>query len=59
MKYIHATTFNNNEFEETTATTVEEIRALGKEGWSIYDELTFNGVAIHFYRRPKRFGAAP
>ncbi len=26
-------------------------------GWTKYDEATFNGVNMHFYRRPKRFGS--
>ncbi len=55
MKYIHVRKFEPKEYEETTATTIEEIRNLGKGGWTKYDELTVNGVQVHFYRRPKRF----
>ncbi len=55
MKYIHAKKFEPKEYEETTATTIEEIRNLGKGGWTKYDEATFNQVQVHFYRRPKRF----
>ena len=55
MKYIHAKKFEPKEYEETTATTIEEIRNLGKGGWTKYDEITFNQVQVHFYRRPKRF----
>ena len=55
MKYIGMIHFKDDEFEETTATTPEEIRELGKAGWSKYGEMTFNGVQIHFYRKPKRF----
>lgn len=54
MKYVHAIKFEAKEFEETTATTVDEIRNLGKTGWQKYDELTVNGIQVHFYRRPKR-----
>jgi integrase/predicted RNA-binding Zn-ribbon protein involved in translation (DUF1610 family) len=57
MKYIH--TINNyreEDFEETVATTPEEIRKLGKAGWTKYDEMTTNGVTMHFYRKPKKFG---
>jgi hypothetical protein len=54
MKYVHAIKFEAKEFEETTATTVDEIRNLGKKGLQKYDELTVNGVQVHFYRRPKR-----
>ena len=43
MKYIHAKKFEPKEYEETTATTIEEIRNLGKGGWTKYDEITFNG----------------
>jgi integrase len=57
MKYIHTiTNLREDDFEETTATTPEEIRRLGKDGWTKYDEATFNGVSMHFYRKPKRFG---
>jgi len=31
MKYVHAIKFEAKEFEETTATTVDEIRNLGKK----------------------------
>jgi hypothetical protein len=55
MKYIHAKKFEAKEYEETTVTTIDEIRNLGKGGWTKYDELTVNGVQVHFYRRPKRF----
>ena len=56
MKYISMIDFKNDDFEETTATTPEEVRALGKAGWVKYDEMTFNGIQMHFYRKPKRFG---
>ena len=59
MKYIHAKKFEPKEYEETTATTIEEIRNLGKGGWTKYDEITFNQVQVHFYRRPKRFTDKP
>jgi hypothetical protein len=55
MKYIHAKKFEPKEYEETTATTIEEIRNLGKGGWTKYDEITFNSVQVHFYQLPKRF----
>ena len=56
MKYIHSIqNLREDDFEETTATTPEEIRKLGKAGWIKYDEATFNNVTIHFYRKPKRF----
>jgi integrase/ribosomal protein L37AE/L43A len=56
MKYIHTIEFKEEDFEETVATTPEEIRQLGKAGWTKYDEITINGTQMHFYRKPKRFG---
>jgi len=55
MKYIHTIEFKEEDYEETTATTPEEIRQLGKAGWVKYDEITVNGLQMHFYRKPKRF----
>ncbi len=56
MKYIHTIEFREEDFDETVATTPEEIRQLGKAGWAKYDETTFDGTQMHFYRKPKRFG---
>jgi integrase len=56
MKYIHTIEFKEEDYEETVATTPEEIRQLGKAGWAKYDEMTINGTQMHFYRKPKRFG---
>lgn len=57
MKYIHAVeNIKEEDFEETTATTPEQVRALGKAGWTKYDEMTYNGIQMHFYRKPKKFG---
>lgn len=36
MKYIHTIEFKDDDFEETVATTPEEIRRLGKAGWMKY-----------------------
>jgi hypothetical protein len=55
MIYVHPKEFKDEAFEETTATTIDEIRALGKAGWTKYDQAVFNGVIIHFYRIPKKF----
>jgi integrase/predicted RNA-binding Zn-ribbon protein involved in translation (DUF1610 family) len=57
QKYVHTIEFKEEDYEVTTATTAEEINALGKAGWTKYDEATFNGVQMHFYRKPKRFGS--
>ncbi len=56
MKYIGMLVFKDYDFEETVATTPEEVRKLGKAGWAKYDEMTVNGTSMHFYRKPKRFG---
>jgi hypothetical protein len=56
MKYIRTIEFKEEDFEETVATTPEEIRQLGKAGWAKYDEIMVNGTQMHFYRKPKRFG---
>ena len=52
MKYIHTIQFKDEDFEIATATTEEEIKQLGSNGFQKYDEM--NG--IHFYRKPKKFG---
>jgi hypothetical protein len=57
QKYVHTIEFKEEDYEETIASTPEEIRALGKAGWTKYDELTVAGVPMHFYRKPKRFGS--
>lgn len=51
MKYTQLVNFKDDDYEVTTASTEEEIKALGKAGFVKYDE--HNG--IHFYRKPKRF----
>lgn len=56
MKYIHMIEFKDEDYDIFVATTPEEIQALGKVGAAKYDELTFSGVQMHFYRKPKRFG---
>jgi hypothetical protein len=53
MKYIHTIEFKDEDLDETTASTAEEIRELGKVGWTKYDEM----AGLHFYRKPKRFGS--
>ena len=55
-KYVHTIEFKDEDYDVTSATTSEEILALGKAGWQKYDEAVFNGIHIHYYRKPKRFG---
>jgi integrase len=56
LRYIHDIPIKDEDYEVTSATTPEEILALGKAGWQKYDEASFNGITAHFYRKPKRFG---
>jgi hypothetical protein len=54
---MHSIQFKDEDYDVTSAKTLEEILALGKASWTKYDLATFNGVLIHFYRKPKRFGS--
>jgi len=59
MKYIQMLNLeDDDEFEVTSATTIDEIKKLGTAGWTKYDELTVNGEQVHFYKKPKRFSTA-
>ena len=50
MKYIHRLEFKDPQnYDVATATTIEEIKELAKQGFTKFDEA--NG--IHVYRRPK------
>jgi hypothetical protein len=55
MKYIQMIHFGDKDFEVATATTPEEVKQLEMSGWVKYDEMTVNGVTMHFYKKPKRF----
>ena len=55
MKYIQMLNLEDDEFEVTSATTIEEIKKLGVAGWTKYDEMTVSGMQVHFYKKPKRF----
>jgi integrase len=55
MKYIQMLNLESDEFEVTSATTIDEIKNLGISGWIKYDEITVNGMQVHFYKKPKRF----
>jgi len=58
MKYIQMLNLEDDEFEVTSATTIEEIKKLGMAGWTKYDEITVSGMQVHFYKKPKRFSNA-
>jgi len=51
MKYIHMIKFEDNEFEVTTATTIEEAKEVLAVGFDYVTEK--NGIML--FRRPKRF----
>jgi integrase len=55
MKYIGLINFKDDEFEVTTATTVEEAKKILSAGFNYVTEK--NGIML--FRRPKRFGALP
>ncbi|MCW4018025.1 MAG: hypothetical protein NWF00_05015 [Candidatus Bathyarchaeota archaeon] len=58
QRYVHTITgLKDDDFDVSSATTLEEVLALGKAGWVKYDEVVFNGVVYHCYRKPKRFGS--
>jgi integrase len=52
MKYIHTIPFRDEDFEVATATTDEEIKQLGRAGWTKYDEKH----GISYYRKPRKYG---
>jgi len=56
QRYVYTIEFKEEDYEVTSATTSDEILALGKAGWQKYDVTMFNSIQIHFYRKPKRFG---
>ena len=57
-RYVHTITgLKDVDFDVTSATALEEILKLGKDGWTKYDEVMLNGVVYHCYRKPKRFGS--
>jgi hypothetical protein len=58
MKYIQMLNLEDDEFEVTSATTIEEIKKLGTAVWIKYDELTVNCGQVHFYKKPKKFSNA-
>jgi hypothetical protein len=55
MRYIHVLNLEDDEFAVTRATTLEEIKKLGKAGWTRYGKQTVHGTLVHFYKKPKSF----
>ena len=55
MKNIGMITFKDDQFETTTATTIEEILKLGQAGLVKYDEASINGTTVHCYRSQRGF----
>jgi hypothetical protein len=57
QRYCHILeSLEDDDFDATSATTLEEILALGKDGWQKYDEIKVNGIIYHCYKKPKRLG---
>jgi hypothetical protein len=57
MRYIGKIQFKSDDFETTSATTVEDILRLGKEGWIEYSVVKINNIACHCFKKPKRFSS--
>ncbi len=57
MKYIGKINFQNQDFETTSASTVEDILRLGKEGWIEYSVISISNVEHHCFKKPKRFSS--
>ena len=55
MRYIGKIHFKDTDYETTAATTLEEILALGKAGWTKHDEITVGEPVVHVYKKPKKF----
>ncbi len=55
MKYIGKIKFKNDDFETTSACTVEDVLKLGSEGWVEYSVIKINAVEYHCFKKPKRF----
>jgi integrase len=57
MKYIGRIEFQSQDFETTSAATVEDILRLGKEGWIEYSVIKISNVEYHCFKKPKRFSS--
>ncbi|MGD0071770.1 MAG: tyrosine-type recombinase/integrase [Candidatus Bathyarchaeia archaeon] len=55
MKYIGKIQFQSQDFETTSASTVEDILKLGSQGWIEYSVAKINNVEYHCFKKPKRF----
>jgi hypothetical protein len=47
---IRTIEFQEEDFEETVLTSVDEIRALGKADWVRYGDAAFSGFLMNFYQ---------
>jgi hypothetical protein len=57
MKYKGKIEFANQDFETTSAATVEDILRLGQEGWIEYSVVKISNVEYHCFKKPKRFSS--
>jgi integrase len=55
MKYIGKIDFKTEDFDTTSATSLEDILRLGSSGWTEYSIAHINGQEIHCFKKPKRF----
>jgi hypothetical protein len=55
MKYIGRINFKEDQFDTTSANTVEEILKLGGSGWVEYSVVKIGGSEFHCFKKPKRF----
>ena len=55
MKYIGQIDFKTDDYDTTSATTLEDILKLGSSGWIEYSVAHINGLEIHCFKKPKRF----
>jgi len=49
--------FQNQNFETTSASTVEDVLKLGSQGWIEYAVVKISNVEYHCFKKPKRFSS--
>jgi hypothetical protein len=51
MKYIGKIQFKKNEYETTSATSLDDILKLGANGWIEYSVVKMNGIEVHCFKK--------
>lgn len=54
-KYIGKIDFKTDDFDTTSATSLDDILRLGSSGWIEYSVVKNNGIEYHCFKKPKRF----